>query len=74
MSNPQKIMLHMHGIIPYMVFDYWADPVVHLLASAYLRKIVQKEKELTEEEDILLCLISSNDDDLHRIEFNYRRR
>ena len=29
-SNPQKIMQHMHGTIPYM-FDCWADPVVHLL-------------------------------------------
>ena len=26
----KKIMLHMHGIIPYM-FDHWANPAVHLL-------------------------------------------
>ena len=29
-NKPPKIMQHMHGNIPYM-FDYWADPVVHLL-------------------------------------------
>ena len=28
--NPQKIMQQMHDIIPFM-FDYWANPVAHLL-------------------------------------------
>ena len=28
--QPPKIMLHMHGDIPYM-FGGWNDPVVHLL-------------------------------------------
>ena len=28
--KPQKIMQHMHGIIP-LLFDCWADPVAHLL-------------------------------------------
>ena len=26
--KPQKIMQHMHAIIP-KFFDYWADPVAH---------------------------------------------
>ena len=28
--KPEKLMQHMHGIIP-LLFDFWADPVVHLL-------------------------------------------
>ena len=28
--KPQKIMQHMHDIIP-KLFDCWADPVAHLL-------------------------------------------
>ena len=29
-DKTKKVMEHMYGIIPIM-FDYWADPVVHLL-------------------------------------------
>ena len=28
--NPEKIMQHMHGNIPYL-FDFWANPFVHLI-------------------------------------------
>ena len=38
-----KNMLHMHGILLYMI-DYWADPVVHflLLKSFIAQQIVLK--------------------------------
>ena len=31
LTNRKKYMKHMHGNIPWCMFDCWADPVVHML-------------------------------------------
>ena len=65
MSNTIIVPHHMHGIIPCM-FDYWADPVVHLLLlkssmPRYILIQISNEIKLNESTSILRpdCILLS---------------